>query len=81
MMVSLTAQFHKNLSNELFPICLDVYYSYYKLVTVGVNPRTGVIFVIYEKGDKKGILKDRLISLLNLDCKIYTPILKKCKKP
>ena len=38
--------------------------------------RTGIISVIYKKGDQKDIANYRPISLLNLGCKIYTTILK-----
>ena len=42
----------------------------------GVTFRIGIMSVIYEKGDKKDISNYRLISLLNLNYKIYTTILK-----
>ena len=38
--------------------------------------RTGVIFIEYKKGDKEDIANHLSISLLNLDYKIYTAVLK-----
>ena len=43
---------------------------------MGTLSRTGIISVIYKKGDKKDIVNYRPISLLNLGCKIYNTILK-----
>ena len=43
---------------------------------MGVSSRTGVISVVYEKGNKKSISNYRLNSFLNLEYQIYTTIYK-----
>ena len=50
------------------------------LDTVSVSSRREIIPVIYKKGDKKDIADYKPISLLNLDCKIYTKIFKNCMR-
>ena len=40
--------------------------------------RTGILYVIYKKEDKKYITKYRPIPLLNLNYQIYTTILQNC---
>ena len=72
----ITAEFYKQFSNELAPILLEVYNSWKQLGIIGISSRTGIISVIYKNGDKKDIANYRLISLLNLDYKIFTTILK-----
>ena len=59
-----------------FPILLGLFHSWDKFDTMGMSSRTGVISVIYKKDDKKDTAKYSLISLLNLDFKIYISIAK-----
>ena len=51
-----------------------MFHSWDMFGTMEVSSRTGVISVIYKKDDKKDTVKYRLISLLNLDIKIYASI-------
>ena len=52
------------------PVLLNVYDSWGKLGTVGVTSRTGIISVIYIKGDKKrykgGKLQTHILQFLTL---------------
>ena len=72
----LKAVFYKHFSNELAPVLLDVYYSWEKFGTTSVTSRTGILFAMYKKGDKKDIENYGPISFLNLYYKIYTAFLK-----
>ena len=72
----LTAEFYKHFSNGIAPILLEVYNSWKQLGIISISSRTGIISVIYKKGDKKDIANYRPISLLNLDYKIFATILK-----
>ena len=55
----LTAEFHKQFSNELapIPVILDVYDSRGKLDTMGVTSRTGINTIFYIKKVIKKILQ------------------------
>ena len=77
----LIAIFYKDFSNELAPVLLDVYDSWGNLGTMGVTSRTGIISVMYEKGDKRDIESYRPISFLKLDCKFILEFFRiECKK-
>ena len=49
----LTAEFYKHFSNDIAPMLLDLYNSWNKLGIMGTSSKTGVISIIYKKGDKK----------------------------
>ena len=49
----LTAEFYKRFSNELDPVLFYIYDSWRRFGTIGVTSGTGIISVIYKKGDKK----------------------------
>ena len=72
----ITTKFYKHFSNEMVPILLEVYNSWKQIGIIGIPSRTGIISVIYKKGDKKDMANYRPISLLNLDHKSFTTILK-----
>ena len=60
------------LSNNVY-----VHQSREKLGTMGVSCRTGAISLIYKNGDEgEDFANYRPVSLLNLDYKAYTKILK-----
>ena len=46
---------YKHFSNELAPVLLGVYDSWGNLCTISVTSRTGIIYVINKKGDKREI--------------------------
>ena len=52
---ALTAKFYEHFSNELAPIFLNVCDSWGKLSTMGIISKTGIISVIFKKGDKNDI--------------------------
>ena len=49
--MALQQTFIKTLSNELAPDLLDIYDSWGKLGTIDVTSKTGIISVMYKKGD------------------------------
>ena len=61
--------------NDILSNNVYVYQSWEKLGAMGVSSRTTVISLTSRKGDKEDITNNRLISLLNLDCKftLYNP--------
>ena len=65
-----TVKFYKHFPNQLGPVLLNVYDSYEKLGTFGVTFKTGIISVIYKKGNKT-ILKttDPYTTILRIPCK------------
>ena len=72
---------YKDFSNELAPVLLYVYDSWGNLGTIGVTSRTGILSVMYEKGDKRGIENYRPTSFLNLDCKFILEFFRiECEK-
>ena len=48
----LIAELYIHFSNKLAPVLLDVYDFWGKLGTMCITSRTGIISVIYKKGDK-----------------------------
>ena len=47
--------FYKHFSNELAPVLLDVYDSWGNLGIISITSRTGIIYTINKKGDKREI--------------------------
>ena len=55
----------------LAPALLDVYDTWEKPGTMGVTSRTGIVSVIYKKGDKKLYckLQTYILQFVRIDCK------------
>ena len=70
----LTTESYKHLSSELSPIFLDVYQFWEKPGTMGGSSRTGVISVIYKKGEIKYCkIQTHLTSKFRLENLNYNP--------
>ena len=72
----MNSQKNSHFPNELAPVLLDVCDSCGNLGTMRVTFRTGIISVIYKKGDKRYIENYRPILFLNLYYNIYSIFLK-----
>ena len=62
----LTTEFYIHFSNELAPLLLDVYDSWWKVGTMGFTSSAGIIFAIHRKGDEKDIENYGPVALLKL---------------